>query len=84
MPVITIEAAKLDDIEKKRQLVKRITDVASEVYGIPKDKFIILIKENPLGHKLPPPRFGTRQRLAPDGRTGRALPEPAHELRSFS
>jgi 4-oxalocrotonate tautomerase len=48
MPVITIEAAKLDDIEKKRQLVKRITDVASEVYGIPKDKFIILIKENPL------------------------------------
>jgi 4-oxalocrotonate tautomerase len=46
MPVITVEGGKIDDIEKKRQLVKKITDVVSEVYALPKEAIIVLIKEN--------------------------------------
>jgi 4-oxalocrotonate tautomerase len=48
MPVITVEGGKIDDIEKKRQLVKKLTDVASEVYALPREAFIVLIKENSL------------------------------------
>jgi 4-oxalocrotonate tautomerase len=33
------------DIERKRQLVKKLTDVAVEVYGIP--HIVVLIRENP-------------------------------------
>ena len=32
-------------VEKKRELVKRLTEVASEIYGI--EHITILIKENP-------------------------------------
>jgi len=45
MPVITVEGGKID-VEKKRQLVKKLTDVVSEVYALPKEAIIILIKEN--------------------------------------
>lgn len=45
MPVITVEGGKID-VEKKRQLVKKLTDVASEVYALPKEAIIVLIKEN--------------------------------------
>jgi len=43
MPVITVEGPKID-LEKKRQLVKKLTDSAAEVYGnIP---ITVLVKEN--------------------------------------
>ncbi len=45
MPLITVDGPYIKDIEKKRQLVKGLTDVAAAVYGI-KD-IIVLIKENP-------------------------------------
>jgi 4-oxalocrotonate tautomerase len=45
MPVITVEGGKID-VEKKRQLVKKLTDVASEVYALPKEAIIVLVKEN--------------------------------------
>ena len=47
MPTITIEGPHIKDLDKKRKLVKELTESASEAYGLSKDKIIILIKENP-------------------------------------
>ena len=47
MPTITIEGPHIKDLDKKRKLVKELTESASEAYGISKDKIVVLIKENP-------------------------------------
>jgi 4-oxalocrotonate tautomerase len=44
MPVITIDIAAIPK-EKKAQLVKNLTRDASEITGIPADKFVVLINE---------------------------------------
>lgn len=44
MPHISIEGPQVS-VEKKRVLVKRLTEVASEVYGVPKEKFMIHVSE---------------------------------------
>ena len=44
MPVITIDIGKLER-EKKEELVRELTQKASDVTGIPADKFIVLINE---------------------------------------
>ena len=44
MPVITLDMAALTR-EKKAQLVETLTRDASEITGIPQDKFIVLINE---------------------------------------
>lgn len=46
MPVITVYCPILD-VEKKRELVKGFTEIASNVMGIPKEVFVVLINENP-------------------------------------
>ncbi|GFP76471.1 4-oxalocrotonate tautomerase DmpI [Clostridium fungisolvens] len=45
MPVITLEAGKLNK-EQKSQLVKEFTDAASKIMNVPEQAFIVLIKEN--------------------------------------
>jgi 4-oxalocrotonate tautomerase len=45
MPVITLEAGKLNK-EQKGQLVKGFTATASKVMNVPEQAFIVLIKEN--------------------------------------
>lgn len=45
MPVITLEAGKLNK-EQKSQLVKEFTAIASTVMNIPEQAFIALLKEN--------------------------------------
>lgn len=45
MPIITLEGPPID-VDKKREMVKRLTDVASDVYGI--EHIIVLIRENKL------------------------------------
>ncbi|QSX08108.1 tautomerase family protein [Alkalibacter rhizosphaerae] len=45
MPVITIEAGKMDK-EKKLQLVQGMVSVASEVLNIPEQAFTTIIREN--------------------------------------
>lgn len=45
MPTITVEGPIIRDIEKKRELVRRLTDVATDVYHI--EHIVVLIKENP-------------------------------------
>jgi 4-oxalocrotonate tautomerase len=44
MPVIKIDIGKMSR-EKKAELVKELTDKASEVTSIPADKFVVLINE---------------------------------------
>ena len=45
MPTITVEGPPIRDVDRKRELARRLTDVAVEVYGIP--HITVLIKENP-------------------------------------
>ena len=46
MPVIKFESAKLpDDIKKK--LLETLTNVSSEITGIPKDAFFVSLNELP-------------------------------------
>jgi len=44
MPTIMVEGPKID-VEKKRQLVKKLTEAAVEIYGI--EHIIVIIRENP-------------------------------------
>ncbi len=44
MPTIMVDGPPID-VERKRRLVKKLTDVAVEVYGIP--HIVVLIRENP-------------------------------------
>lgn len=44
MPTITVEGPQLE-VDKKRTLVKKLTQAAVEVYNI--EHIIVLIKENP-------------------------------------
>ncbi len=45
MPVITLEAGKLNK-DQKRQVVKEFTTTASKIMNIPENAFVVLIKEN--------------------------------------
>lgn len=46
MPYITVEGGFLSD-EQKELLIKRLTDVSSEVMKVPAEFFLITIKELP-------------------------------------
>lgn len=47
MPFIQMEAGKYTN-EQREQLISGFTKVASEALGIPAEKFIVLLKENPM------------------------------------
>jgi len=47
MPVITLEAGKLNK-EQKSELVKEFTSTASKIMNVPEQAFIVLIKESEL------------------------------------
>ena len=46
MPNITFDGPRIDDLGRKRELVRKVTEAAVEAYGLPKQAMIILIKEN--------------------------------------
>ena len=46
MPVITVEGPKIDDLDRKRKMVKKLTEAAVEGYNI--EDIIIILKENSL------------------------------------
>ena len=46
MPFIAFESAQLSP-EIKEQLIKRLTEVSVEVTGIPKELFLVSIREQP-------------------------------------
>ena len=46
MPSATIEGPKIKDLEIKRVLVKEITDALQKAYALPREVYVVLIKEN--------------------------------------
>ena len=46
MPSATIEGPKIDNLEIKRVLMKEITDALEKAYSLPRQTYIVLIKEN--------------------------------------
>ena len=46
MPYITVEGGVLSD-EQKEQLIKRLTEVSSEIMKVPPEFFMTTIKELP-------------------------------------
>jgi 4-oxalocrotonate tautomerase len=48
MPVIQVNALKQPDIDKKRKMVMKLTDVMVEVYGVPRESVVVMIKEDEL------------------------------------
>jgi 4-oxalocrotonate tautomerase len=47
MPIITIAARPLPDVEKKATLVRKVTEAACEAYGMPPESITVLIQEYP-------------------------------------
>ena len=47
MPNITIEGPEIKNIEAKRTLVKEITDAVEKAYKLPRQAYVVTIKENP-------------------------------------
>ncbi len=46
MPYITVESGNLSD-EQKELLIKRLTEVSSEIMNVPREFFAVTIKELP-------------------------------------
>jgi 4-oxalocrotonate tautomerase family enzyme len=46
MPTATVDGPELD-LEKKRELSRKITDALEEAYGLPRRVLVVVIKENP-------------------------------------
>lgn len=46
MPYITVESGTLSD-HQKEELIKRLTEISSEIMKIPQEFFVITIKEVP-------------------------------------
>lgn len=44
MPIIRVDGPSIPEIERKRELVKRLTDVAIDIYKI--EHIVVLIREN--------------------------------------
>jgi len=72
MPQITIDGPKLEDLERKRALVRKITDAVVEAYGSPREHTTVLIREHSAEN------FGVGGELLIDrrGRKGREGPSP--------
>lgn len=64
MPNITIEGPIMNDIEKKRVLVKEVTEAVEKAYSIPREHIVVTIKE------LPPENVGVGGVLIADRRRG--------------
>ncbi|HEY5673885.1 MAG TPA: 4-oxalocrotonate tautomerase DmpI [Malonomonas sp.] len=46
MPNITFDGPPISDIEKKRALVKTVTEAACQAYGLPRETMVVVLKEN--------------------------------------
>lgn len=46
MPLITVESGSLTEMQKE-ELIAKLTDVSSQIMNIPKDFFMVTIKELP-------------------------------------
>ncbi len=46
MPNVEISGPKIKDLEVKRVLVKEVTDAIEKAYKLPRDLYVVVIKEN--------------------------------------
>lgn len=46
MPNIRFEGPRIEDLGRKRELIKTVTDAAVKAYGLPRQAMIIVIQEN--------------------------------------
>ena len=46
MPTVTIDGPRIEDVAIKRTLVKDITDALEKAYRIPREAYVVVIKEN--------------------------------------
>ena len=46
MPNVEVNGPRIDDIEIKRDLVKDITDALEKAYKLPREVYVVIIKEN--------------------------------------
>ena len=46
MPTITVEGPPIKEIDKKRELVREVTNAAAKAYGLPREIIVVVIKEN--------------------------------------
>ena len=46
MPTITVEGPRIEELDRKRQLVKDITEAAMKAFGLSKEVIVVVIKEN--------------------------------------
>ena len=46
MPVINIEGPPIGDMDVRRAMVKELTEAAAKAYAMPREKIIVLIREN--------------------------------------
>jgi 4-oxalocrotonate tautomerase len=63
MPVIRVDGPKMDDLDRKRQMVKAFALAASEAYGMDKEHIVVLIRE------ISPENVGIGGKLIVDRRT---------------
>jgi len=47
MPTATLDGPPVQDMDKKRALVKEVTDAMERYYGLSREAFTVVIKENP-------------------------------------
>lgn len=46
MPQIIVEGPRIENLEKKRKLAADLTEAAIQAFDLPKEVFVVLIKEN--------------------------------------
>ena len=46
MPTATVEGPPIKDLERKRMLTREITDAMERAYGIPREAYVVVVKEN--------------------------------------
>ena len=46
MPNIRFDGPPIEDLGKKRELIKIVTDAAVKAYGLPKQSMVVVIQEN--------------------------------------
>jgi len=46
MPNITVDGPTIKELDVKRRLVEEITDAAERAYGLRREAFVVVIKEN--------------------------------------
>lgn len=46
MPTVVIDGPPICDMDKKRLLVKELSEAAAKAYGLPVDVMVVLIREN--------------------------------------